>query len=91
MFAGGTVVTWYPITPSSSLVENPHRLHEDATASSQTARQPTPSCRRKTSWPPSAWCSARLGGARSMTATSGPGISLMAEFAGLGYYAEIPA
>ena len=41
-------------------------------------------------WPRSEWCSARDGAVRSMASTSGPGISLMSEFAGLGYFAEIP-
>ena len=50
-----------------------------------------PSCRRRTSWRPSAWSSARAGTARaSFTATSGPGVSLMSEFLGLAYFAEIP-
>ena len=62
---GVTVVTWYPITPSSSLVEDTDRLHEDATASGRTARPPSPSCRRKTNWPPSAWWSAQAGRARA--------------------------
>ena len=44
------------------------------------------------SWRPSGCSLAPVGpGARAMTATSGPGISLMAEFAGLGYFAEVPA
>ena len=47
------------------------------------ARPPSPSCRPRTSSPPSAWCiGAGWAGARSMTATSGPGISLMSEFTG---------
>ena len=57
----------------------------------RTAKRPTRSCRRKTNWRPSAWRSAPAGRARvRMTATAGPGISLMSEFVGLGYYAEDP-
>ena len=53
--------------------------------------RPTRSCRPRMSWRRSAWSSgAGWAGARAMTATSGPGISLMTEFAGMGYFAEIP-
>ena len=91
MFAGVTVVPWYPITPSSSLCESLIDYMKKYRVGRQTARRPSRSCRPRTRSPRSAWCSARAGRARaSMTATAGPGISLMAEFAGLGYYAEIP-
>ena len=90
MFAGVTVVTWYPITPSSSLPEAMIDYMKDI-ASDRTAKRLSRSCRPKTNWRRSAWCiGAGWAGARSMTATAGPGISLMAEFAGLAYYAEIP-
>ncbi len=91
MFAGVTVVTWYPITPSSSLVESlidymkQYRIGKDgkATFAIVQAEDELAAIGMVLG---AAWA-----GARSMTATAGPGISLMAEFAGLGYYTEIPA
>ena len=90
MFAGVTVVTWYPITPSSSLVEplidfmKSFRIGADgkATFAMVQAEDELAAIGMV--------LGAGWAGARSMTATSGPGISLMAEFAGLGYFAEIP-
>ncbi len=90
MFAGVTVVTWYPITPSSSVVEQlidlmkKYRIEKDGKASFAIV-QAEDELAAIGMVLGSGWA-----GARSMTATSGPGISLMAEFAGLGYYAEIP-
>ena len=91
MFAGVTVVTWYPITPSSSLVEQlidylkRFRIGDDGKATFAVVQAEDELAAvgmvLGASW----------AGARSMTSTSGPGISLMAEFAGLGYYAELPA
>ena len=92
MFAGVTVVTWYPITPSSSLVETLigylKRFRNDpetgkATYAVVQAEDELASIGMA--------LGAGWAGARSMTATAGPGISLMSEFIGLGYYAEIPA
>jgi 2-oxoglutarate ferredoxin oxidoreductase subunit alpha len=91
MFAGCTVVTWYPITPSSSLVETmidymkEHRVGPDgkATFAIVQAEDELAAIGMVIG---AAWA-----GARSMTATAGPGISLMAEFTGLAYFVEIPA
>jgi 2-oxoglutarate/2-oxoacid ferredoxin oxidoreductase subunit alpha len=91
MFAGCTVVTWYPITPSSSLVETmidymkEHRLGPDgkATFAIVQAEDELAAIGMVIG---AAWA-----GARAMTATAGPGISLMAEFTGLAYFVEIPA
>jgi 2-oxoglutarate ferredoxin oxidoreductase subunit alpha len=91
MFAGVTVVTWYPITPSSSLVESligyMHRCRHDpetgkATYAIVQAEDELASIGMA--------LGAGWAGARAMTATAGPGISLMSEFVGLGYYSEIP-
>jgi 2-oxoglutarate ferredoxin oxidoreductase subunit alpha len=90
MFAGVTVVTWYPITPSSSLVETlidymkEHRIGPDgkATFAIVQAEDELAAIGMVIG---GGWA-----GARSMTATAGPGISLMAEFAGLAYYTEVP-
>jgi 2-oxoglutarate/2-oxoacid ferredoxin oxidoreductase subunit alpha len=90
MFAGVTVVPWYPITPSSSVVENlidlmkRHRVDADGKASFAIVQAEDELAAI------GMVLGAGWGGARAMTASSGPGISLMAEFAGLGYYAEIP-
>jgi 2-oxoglutarate ferredoxin oxidoreductase subunit alpha len=90
MFAGVTVVTWYPITPSSSLVETlieymkEHRIGPDdkATFAIVQAEDELAAIGMV--------IGAGWAGARSMTATAGPGISLMSEFAGLAYYTEVP-
>jgi 2-oxoglutarate ferredoxin oxidoreductase subunit alpha len=90
MFAGVTVVSWYPITPSSSVVENlidlmkKHRVEPDGKANFAIVQAEDELAAI------GMVMGAGWAGARSMTASSGPGISLMAEFAGLGYYAEIP-
>ena len=90
MFAGVTVVTWYPITPSSSVVEDlidymkEYRIEPDGKANFAIVQAEDELAAV------GMVLGAGWAGARSMTATSGPGISLMAEFAGLGYYAEIP-
>ena len=91
VFAGVTVVTWYPITPSSSLAETvadyAHRFRLDpetgkATYAIVQAEDELASIGMA--------IGAGWAGARSMTTTAGPGISLMSEFVGLGYFAEIP-
>jgi 2-oxoglutarate ferredoxin oxidoreductase subunit alpha len=90
MFAGCTVVTWYPITPSSSLVETmieymkEYRIGPDGKATFAIVQAEDELAAI------GMVIGAGWAGARSMTATAGPGISLMAEFAGLAYYAEIP-
>ena len=90
MFAGVTVVTWYPITPSSSLVETlidymkKYRVEPDGKATFAIVQAEDELAAV------GMVLGAGWAGARSMTSTSGPGISLMAEFAGLGYFAEIP-
>ena len=92
MFAGVTVVTWYPITPSSSLVESligfleKHRRDPDTGKATYAVIQAEDEIAAVGMVLGAGWA-----GARSMTSTSGPGISLMAEFAGYGYYTEIPA
>ena len=91
VFAGCTVLSWYPITPSSSLAENMieylkrFRIGPDGKATFAVIQAEDELAAigmvLGASW----------AGARAMTTTSGPGISLMSEFIGLGYYAEIPA
>jgi len=90
MFAGVTVVPWYPITPSSSLVETlidymkEYRIGADGKSTFAIVQAEDELAAI------GMVLGAGWAGARSMTATAGPGISLMAEFAGLGYYVEIP-
>ena len=92
MFAGVTVVTWYPITPSSSLVESligylkRFRIDKETGQATYAVVQGEDELASIGMVLGASWA-----GARAMTATSGPGISLMSEFTGLGYYAEIPA
>ena len=92
VYGGATVCAWYPITPSSSLAEafsaHCHRYRRD-----------TESKKHKFAIVQAEDELASIGmvvgagwnGARAFTATSGPGISLMQEFIGLAYFAEIPA
>ena len=92
VFAGVTVCTWYPITPSSSLVESTIgylkrlRLDKETGKATFAVLQAEDELAAIGMVIGASWA-----GARSMTSTSGPGISLMAEFVGLGYYAEVPA
>ena len=91
LFAGVTVVTWYPITPSTSVVESLHGYLE------QHRRTPDGQATFAVLQAEDELAAigmvigAGWAGARAMTATSGPGLSLMSEFAGLGYFAEVPA
>jgi 2-oxoglutarate ferredoxin oxidoreductase subunit alpha len=91
MMAGVTVVTWYPITPSSSLCETladylrKYRMDKETGKATFAVVQAEDELAALGMALGAGWA-----GARSMTATAGPGISLMAEFTGLGYYAEIP-
>ena len=92
MMAGVTVVAWYPITPSSSLCETliehlrAYRVDKETGKATFAVVQAEDEIAALGMALGGGWA-----GARSMTATSGPGISLMGEFAGLGYYAEVPA
>lgn len=92
VFGGVTVVAWYPITPSTSLVDAlneylPQLRHDPETgANNYLVIQAEDELAAIGMVVGAGWA-----GARAMTATSGPGISLMAEFAGLAYFAEVPA
>jgi 2-oxoglutarate ferredoxin oxidoreductase subunit alpha len=91
LMAGVTVVAWYPITPSSSLCETlieylrRYRMDKEGKASFAVVQAEDEIAAL------GMVVGATWAGARAMTSTSGPGISLMAEFTGLAYYAEIPA
>jgi len=92
LFAGVTVVAWYPITPSSSLCETlidylrKYRTDKETGKASFAVVQAEDEIAALGMVVGASWA-----GARSMTSTAGPGISLMAEFTGLAYYAELPA
>ncbi|MCX7804425.1 MAG: 2-oxoacid:acceptor oxidoreductase subunit alpha [Planctomycetota bacterium] len=92
IFAGCTLMAWYPITPASSICE---RFIEYARKYRSDARTGKLTCALIQAEDELAALAIVLGagwaGARAMTATSGPGVSLMAEGAGLGFYTEIPA
>jgi len=90
VFAGVTVVAWYPITPSTSVVEATTDLLKKFRVTAEGKATFAVIQAEDELAAIGMVLGAGWAGARSMTATSGPGISLMAEFAGLGYYAEIP-
>jgi 2-oxoglutarate ferredoxin oxidoreductase subunit alpha len=90
IYAGATVASWYPITPSTSLAEafekHAKRLRKDDDG---TVRAAVIQAEDELAAIGMA-IGANWNGARAFTATSGPGISLMSEFLGLAYFAEIP-
>jgi 2-oxoglutarate ferredoxin oxidoreductase subunit alpha len=92
MMAGVTVVAWYPITPSSSLCESligymkRYRVDKATGKATFAIVQAEDEIASLGMVVGASWA-----GARAMTATAGPGISLMSEFTGLAYYAETPA
>ena len=91
MFAGVTFATWYPITPSSSLCEALTTYMSKYRLDAKTGRATFAILQAEDELAALGMAiGAGWAGARSMTATSGPGISLMAEFIGLAYFAEIP-
>lgn len=91
VFGGVSFVAWYPITPSTSLIDG---INDYLPRFRMDADTGEPTCAVIQAEDELAAMGMILGagwaGARSMTATSGPGLSLMAEFTGLGYFIEIP-
>jgi 2-oxoglutarate ferredoxin oxidoreductase subunit alpha len=91
LMGGVTVAAWYPITPSSSLCENLIAYAERFRTDPETGEKRIAVVQAEDELAAVGMAiGAGWAGARAMTSTSGPGISLMAEFAGLGYYAEVP-
>jgi 2-oxoglutarate ferredoxin oxidoreductase subunit alpha len=92
VYGGATVAAWYPITPSSSLAEafarhcRKYRVDPNTGKSRFAIIQAEDELASIGIVIGAAW-----NGARAFTATSGPGISLMQEFIGLAYFAEVPA
>jgi len=92
VFGGVTFVAWYPITPSTSLIEAMNDYAAKLRRDPETGKATYASVQAEDELAASGMImGAGWAGARAMTATSGPGISLMAEFVGYGYFAEIPA
>jgi 2-oxoglutarate ferredoxin oxidoreductase subunit alpha len=91
VMGGCTVVAWYPITPSSSLCEQFISYCERFRVDAATGERKAAIVQAEDELAAIGMVfGATWAGARAMTSTSGPGLSLMAEFAGLGYYAELP-
>ena len=91
IYGGVTVMAWYPITPSTSLADSLTQYarmlrHDNKGQATYSIIQAEDELAAAGMIIGAGWA-----GARAMTATSGPGISLMSEFVGFGYYAEIPA
>ena len=92
VFAGATVAAWYPITPSTSLMDAYKSFCERMRVDPATGRKNFAFIQAEDELAAIGMViGANWNGARAFTATSGPGISLMNEFLGLAYYAEVPA
>jgi 2-oxoglutarate ferredoxin oxidoreductase subunit alpha len=92
LYGGASVCAWYPITPSTSVAEAFEKYANQLRVDRETGENRFAIIQAEDELAAigivigAAW-----NGARSFTATSGPGISLMSEFLGLAYFAEIPA
>ncbi len=92
MYAGATVGAWYPITPSTSLMDSFQYYCTKYRIDAATKKNTFCIIQAEDELAAIGMVlGANWNGARSFTPTSGPGISLMSEFIGFGYYAEIPA
>ena len=92
VYGGATVCAWYPITPSSSVAEAFIRFTQKLRVDPATGQQRCAVVQAEDELASIGMVvGAGWNGARAFTATSGPGISLMSEFIGLAFFAEIPA
>ncbi len=92
IYAGATVAAWYPITPSTSLLDAFQAFVRNLRRDPETGRARVAIIQAEDELAAAGVViGANWVGARAFTATSGPGISLMSEFIGLAYYAEVPA
>jgi len=92
VYAGATVAAWYPITPSTSVVEGFGEYARKLRVDPLTGKNNFAIVQAEDELAAIGMViGANWNGARSFTATSGPGLSLMNEFLGLAYFAEIPA
>ncbi len=91
LFAGATVIGWYPITPSTSVIEAFERYALRYRVDPETGKKKYAAIQAEDELAAIGIAiGAGWNGARAFTATSGPGISLMSEFLGLAYFTEIP-
>ncbi len=91
VYGGATVVAWYPITPSTSVVEAFETYAKKLRVDRETGKRNYAIVQAEDELAAIGMViGANWNGARSFTATSGPGLSLMNEFLGLAYFAEIP-
>lgn len=92
VYAGATVAAWYPITPSTSVVEAFGSYADEYRTDPVTGKRNVAIVQAEDELAAMGMViGANWNGARAFTATSGPGVSLMNEFLGLAYFAEIPA
>jgi len=92
VYAGATVAAWYPITPSTSVVEAFGNYADEYRTDKITGKRNVAIVQAEDELAAIGMViGANWNGARSFTATSGPGVSLMNEFLGLAYFAEVPA
>ena len=91
VYAGATVAAWYPITPSTSLIDGFTAFCDRLRVDPETGKNRVAIIQAEDELSAAGiTIGAAWAGARSFTSTSGPGISLMTEFIGLAYYAEVP-
>ncbi len=92
VFGGFTVAAWYPITPSTSLIDALGDYAKELRADAATGERTYAIVQAEDEIAALGMVvGAGWAGARAMTSTSGPGISLMTEYAGFAYFAEVPA
>jgi 2-oxoglutarate ferredoxin oxidoreductase subunit alpha len=92
IYAGATIAAWYPITPSTSVVDAFAKYASKYRVDAETGKHNYAIVQAEDELAAIGMVmGASWNGARAFTATSGPGVSLMQEFLGLGYFAEVPA
>ncbi len=92
LYAGATICAWYPITPSTSMAEAFEKYANQLRTDAETGQRKFAIIQAEDELAAiGIVIGAGWNGARAFTATSGPGLSLMSEFLGLAYFAEIPA
>ena len=92
VYGGATVCAWYPITPSTSVAEGFEKYAKQLRVDPKTGENNFAIIQAEDELSAIGMViGANWNGARSFTATSGPGVSLMQEFLGLAYFAEVPA
>jgi 2-oxoglutarate ferredoxin oxidoreductase subunit alpha len=92
VYGGATVVAWYPITPSTSVAEAFENYATELRVDKTTGKNNFAIVQAEDELAAIGMViGANWNGARAFTATSGPGVSLMNEFIGLAYFAEVPA